>query len=326
MKCDVCGLEHGVSRNCPGPLSAAGQENLTAGEKARTDGGVSYYLGEAVKIVRWDDTALRRNARDPRATPYALLVWMTAALVILLVSSWSGLSRALPRGNPVAFVIGAEVGLGFGLIVVAIITFVQLGLCHLIAKWLFGATGRFRELMRPLLLGWFVNCLAVIPVAGALLAAIGWTAVLMMVFEEVDEIERLQAFGISAGINVCFLILQIWLMPGTHIWAREFRASARVSFQLEAAVAVPKHVGDEAAEKNSGAEEVAPFGDADQADDQNAYDNNEACRVARPNSRTEFAVGDDFPRTAIFIGARYHLIERVATKRNIGFHGVTLLS
>lgn len=30
----------------------------------------------------------------------------------------------------------------------------------------------------------------------------------MMVFEEVDGIGRLQAFGISAGINVCFLALQ----------------------------------------------------------------------------------------------------------------------
>jgi hypothetical protein len=70
--------------------------------------------------------------------------------------------------------------------------------------------------MRLLLLGWFVNCLAVISVAGMLLAAIGWTAVLMMVFEEVDGIERLQAFGISAGINICFFVLQFSMMPVTH--------------------------------------------------------------------------------------------------------------
>jgi hypothetical protein len=73
--------------------------------------------------------------------------------------------------------------------------------------------GRFIEMIRPLLLGWIVNLLGVIPVAGTLLAAIGWTAVLMMVFEEVDEIERLQAFGISAGINVVFTVLMFMLAP-----------------------------------------------------------------------------------------------------------------
>jgi hypothetical protein len=35
----------------------------------------------------------------------------------------------------------------------------------------------------------------------------------MMVFEEVDGIGRLQAFGISAGINVCFILLQYILQP-----------------------------------------------------------------------------------------------------------------
>jgi len=69
---------------------------------------------------------------------------------------------------------------------------------------------------RPLLLGWFVNCLVLIPVAGTLAAAIGWTAVLMMVFEEVQGISRLQAFGISAGINVCFFVLQQMMTPATR--------------------------------------------------------------------------------------------------------------
>jgi hypothetical protein len=80
--------------------------------------------------------------------------------------------------------------------------------CHLIAKWIFAATGKFIEVMRPLLLGWLVNCLALIPVAGMLLAAIGRTAVLML--------GRLQAFGISAGINVCFFAIQFAMMPVTH--------------------------------------------------------------------------------------------------------------
>ncbi|HEY2459486.1 MAG TPA: hypothetical protein VGI16_01695 [Candidatus Acidoferrum sp.] len=97
------------------------------------------------------------------------------------------------------------------------VTFLQLTLCHAIAKWFFGAKGKFIEVMRPLLLGWFVNCLTLIPVAGTLLAAIAWTAVLMMVFEEVDEISRLQAFGISAGINLCIFVLEVAFLPAFHL-------------------------------------------------------------------------------------------------------------
>jgi hypothetical protein len=105
-------------------------------------------------------------------------------------------------------IIGLIVGLIFGLVVMAFITFIQLGLCHLIAKWLFGGTGTFMGIMRPLLLGWFVNALILIPVVGLWPAAIAWTAVLMLVFEEVDGIGRLQAFFISAGINLCFIALE----------------------------------------------------------------------------------------------------------------------
>jgi predicted exporter len=51
-----------------------------------------------------------------------------------------------------------------------------------------------------------------IPVVGVLASAIAWTAVLMMVFEEVDGIGRLQAFLISAGINTIFLVL-LYVLP-----------------------------------------------------------------------------------------------------------------
>lgn len=216
MRCDVCGLEYGLSHNCPGPLPPVARDLVTAELQVPSDAGLGYYLGQAVKIVRWDDGAIRRNAKDPKATAYGLLFWSASILLILLVTTLPTLSRSLPKVNPIAQAIGIIVGLTFGLVIMAVITFLQLGLCHLIAKWFFGASGKFAEVMRPLLLGWFVNCFLLIPVAGMLLAAIGWTAVLMMVFEEVDGIGRLQAFGISAGINICFLVLQFSLMPVTH--------------------------------------------------------------------------------------------------------------
>ncbi len=216
MKCDVCGLEYGLSHNCPGPLSPAAQALATAELQVPIGAGLGYYLGQAMKIVRWDDVAIRRNAKDPKATAFGLVLWAASILLILGVTTAPILSRLVPKVNPVAQVIGIIAGLATGFVILAVITFVQLGLCHLIAKWFFGATGKFVEVIRPLLLGWFVNCLTVIPVAGMLLAAIGWTAVLMMVFEEVDEIGRLQAFGISAGINICFFALQVSMMPTAH--------------------------------------------------------------------------------------------------------------
>jgi len=122
--------------------------------------------------------------------------------------------KTMPISGP-ATIIGLIVGLIVGLVIMGITTFVQLGLCHLIAKWFVGGTGTLIGVMRPLLLGWFVNGLILIPVLGTLAAGIAWTAVLMLVFEEVDGIGRLQAFLISAGINVCFIALQ-FAMPMKH--------------------------------------------------------------------------------------------------------------
>ena len=174
-----------------------------------------YYLRLAFNIVRWDDNAIRRASRDSNAIYYGAFLWIVAATIVLIGTALPQMLAAIHVSGP-AMVIAVIVGMCVGLAVVAILTFIQLGLCHLIAKWFFGGTGSYLGVMRPLLLGWFVNCLVLIPVAGTLAAAIGWTAVLMMVFEEVEGISRLQAFGISAGINVCFFVLQQMMTPVTR--------------------------------------------------------------------------------------------------------------
>lgn len=216
MRCEVCGLDYGLSHSCAGPLSAQGRAILDAGLQPPTNGGLIYYLGEAWKIVRWDDLAIRRNAKDPRATKYAFLVWMASTFVIMLVLTLAQFSRVLTRANPASLVIAIAMAIIVGVAVLAAMTFAQLSLCHLIAKLVFGGAGKFSELMRPLLLGWWVNCFFLIPVVGTLLAAVGWTAVLMMVFEEIEGIERLQAFGISAGINIVTFAVQFWMTPVRH--------------------------------------------------------------------------------------------------------------
>jgi hypothetical protein len=43
-----------------------------------------------------------------------------------------------------------------------------------------------------------------------------WTAALMMVFEEVMGIRRLQAFCICAAINFCVFAVQFEMLPVTH--------------------------------------------------------------------------------------------------------------
>jgi hypothetical protein len=216
MRCNVCGLEYGMAHNCPGAITGSALDILNAGMEAPTNGGIGYYLGEAFKIVRWDDVAIRRNAKDQRATMYAVVIWLAAIFLFLCLSTWPYWFTTPVAANPSKLILVLATGVIFMFVVLAIVTLVQLSLCHSIAKLLFGAKGRFIEVMRPLLLGWIVNLLGVIPVAGTLLAAIGWTAVLMMVFEEVDEIERLQAFGISAGINVVFTVLMFMLVPARH--------------------------------------------------------------------------------------------------------------
>jgi hypothetical protein len=207
LKCELCGQEYGLAHNCAGVAAA----QMTQEEAAPPPGGFApfYYLRLAFNIARWDDVSIRRASRDSDAVYYGAFLWAITALVILISTALPRILKTTRVIGPTV-IIGLAIGLIFGLVVMAVITFVQLGLCHLIAKWFFGGTGTFLGIMRPLLLGWFVNALILIPVpvVNIWAAGIAWTAVLMLVFEEVDGISRLQAFFIAAGINFCFIALQ----------------------------------------------------------------------------------------------------------------------
>jgi len=209
MRCEVCGMNHGLAHSCSGIGPP-----LTPEEAAPPPPGIAplYYLRLAFDIARWDDVAIRRAARDPDSLFYgAIFSAVTAAFIFLGTSLPKMLAR--PGASPGTLLWGVLLGLLFVWVVMSVTALIQLGLCHLIAKWFFGATGTFRGVLRPLLLGWFVNGLVVIPIVGMLAAAIAWTAVLMMVFAEADGIERLQAFLISAGINLVFFALQFLIPP-----------------------------------------------------------------------------------------------------------------
>jgi hypothetical protein len=211
MICTVCGQDYGVAHNCAG-VSAF----MTPEEAAPPPSGFDpiYYLRLAFNIARWDDMAIRRASRDSNAIGYGMVVWTVSAFLILLGTT---LPRLLARTDipAPALLLALIPGLSVGLAIMAAVTLLQLGLCHLIAKWLLGGKGTYLQLMGPLLLGWCVNLLILIPFLGPLAAGIAWTAVLMLVFEEVEGIERLQAFFISAGINLCFFLIQ-FMLPIRH--------------------------------------------------------------------------------------------------------------
>ncbi|HXY25830.1 MAG TPA: hypothetical protein VEI73_14335 [Candidatus Acidoferrum sp.] len=211
MRCNVCGMDYGMTHQCSGIAP-----QLTAEEAAPAPTGFSpvYYLDLAFRIVRWDDVAIRRASRDPNATYYGAVFWFIAATILFTAII------APPRMRMASYTdvstLGTMLAICFAVAYNGVFVFLQTGLCYVIAKLAFGGTGTYLAVMRPLLLGWFVNCLVIVPVVGLALAGIGWIAVVMMVFEEVDGIGRLQAFGISVGINVCFFVVQFMMTPATH--------------------------------------------------------------------------------------------------------------
>jgi len=84
--------------------------------------------------------------------------------------------------------------------------FAQFGIAHLLARCWFSAAGTYVRILRPLLLGSVVRWLTIIPHVGAILAGLWGIAVLMIVFEEVDGIGRMQAFFLSLGVGLVFLV------------------------------------------------------------------------------------------------------------------------
>ena len=92
---------------------------------------------------------------------------------------------------------GVLLGLVFVCIYSAAVAFLQIGFAHFIARVLLRGEGSLFGVAQPALLGWFVNGLTLIPVAGPVLAAIAWAAVLMKILEEVDGTARLPAVTVT---------------------------------------------------------------------------------------------------------------------------------
>jgi hypothetical protein len=191
MVCDVCGQEFLVRHSCPRPIPAG--DTLAPPEGF----ALFYYLGEAWRIVRWDDAAIRRIKDDQRELPYGILIWCVAnALPVLLIATYTPkLARQFSDfGGILTLLYLLAYGAALGL--------TQMGICHLLAKWFCAGEGKFIQIIRPLLLASIVYVALAVPFFGPLLAGLAWTAVMMMVFQEVHGIEPLTAFLLSAAVGV----------------------------------------------------------------------------------------------------------------------------
>jgi hypothetical protein len=203
VRCQACGMEYAGSHDCSAAAPMRIPEEMMAPPEGFCPG---YYLRMALGIARGDGAAIHRTANDPDALFYGAAFSAIAAAMIFLVTA---LHKMLTRegATPGTILWGVLLGVLFVCGSLGVIAIVQIGLAHALARWFLGATGTFFTVLRPALLGWFVNCLTAIPVVGPPAAAIAWTAVLMKILEEVDGIARPRAFLISAGINAFFLAL-----------------------------------------------------------------------------------------------------------------------
>jgi hypothetical protein len=191
VQCTVCGQDYGLTDTCTGIAPLANPDELAPPPGLRF--APIYYFREAFKILCWDDAAARRASRDNNSLIYGFLILAFAV--------------ALPFGILVLRALAA------GYRVSPTVVFERFAIALLASSiWIVLQIGAYVAVMRAYLPGQLYQCLAVIPVVGPMAAGLGGIAVLMLVFEEVDGIERMKAFCLAAAIGVTFWILSSWFL------------------------------------------------------------------------------------------------------------------
>lgn len=208
MKCEICGQEYGVAHQCAGIAAAPDISDVPAPPQGFALG---HYLQEAFRIATWNDAAIRRTMNDPNAILYGVMVYAVAVSLLLLNS----ILGFLAAGRFEHAVIVAS-SLAFLLFAAAVLDFLKAGICHFLSKWFSAGSGKFTQLLGPLLLGSVVYALYPIPFIGPVAAGIAWIAVFAMVYQEVHGVEPLTSFLYSASVNVAFFLLQLFAIPARH--------------------------------------------------------------------------------------------------------------
>ncbi len=208
IQCAVCGQTYGVTHICPG--AGARDAMLAALPLAPKGFAPVYYLRQSIGIARLDDSPIIAAARDRNAVYYGLGIWLIGQLLVFGSRLYPAVARARVI-NWFAVVFGVSILIVFD----AALVLAQYGICHGLARSWFGARGTFVGVLRAMLLGSVVGWLVAIPYIGTILAGLWSVAVLMRVFEEVDRVERMQAFFLSLGTGLIFFVLTtILFAPG----------------------------------------------------------------------------------------------------------------
>jgi len=206
-QCSVCGQEYGLTHNCAGIAPLVAADETAPPPKLRF--APLYYLDEAFKIMSWDDAAVRRSSRDNNSLLYGFLILAVATTIPFGFLA----QRSLQLGYSIPWGLMATrypQTLAYTLAWIIL----QVGLSHHLARLFFDARGSYLGVLRAYMLGQLFRCLLIVPVWGGALAGLGGIAVLMIVFEEVDGIERMKAFGLAATIGVAFWVASIWWVTG----------------------------------------------------------------------------------------------------------------
>ena len=198
-QCPVCGKAYGITHSCPGPPTL----ESAAATKWPVPTGFAplHYFRQGIAIASLDDDAVMAASRDKHALLYGATIWIIGQILALAATLWERVGLAKFNWFVLLFTFGFMTVLG-GLLLLA-----QYGICHLLARSWFGARGTYIGVLRPLLLGSVVMWLSAIPYIGLLIAALWSIAVMMIVFEDVDGIGRLKAFGLSAVVGIFFQAL-----------------------------------------------------------------------------------------------------------------------
>jgi hypothetical protein len=146
VKCEVCGLEYGLSHNCKGISPLVTPDKMAPAPGRRF--APLHYLEESFKILTWNDESVRRTAKDNNSLVYGpviLAVETAAPFQLMLLRNWS-LGYPTPRS-----LVGVRFVQMFAHSLIWMI--LQIGLSHVLAKALFQAKGSHIELVRAYMLG-----------------------------------------------------------------------------------------------------------------------------------------------------------------------------
>jgi hypothetical protein len=158
-------------------------------------------------IARCEDEAILAASRDNNALTYGAIFWLIGQLLLFA----PGVARYMAVGVEINWFL-VTAGITMLILSGAVLVLAQYAICHLLARWWFGARGTYLGVLRAMLLGSIVMWLAVIPYVGMTVAGLWNIAILMRVFEEVDGIERMKAFGLALVVGLVFMALAFMLL------------------------------------------------------------------------------------------------------------------